>query len=215
MALPFIAIAVAVVAALVTWRARRARYAAPAAVVTVASWLSAAHFLTREGYTGAAVVCVSAAVGVSVIAVFLIADGPTVQSIRRSPGPCPSWCEFQHHNAPAQEYVVHGRVVGGHDLEDGGIVEVFVSWYERLTGPASPPPSVQVVLLTGDHDRSVQLDLTGDEAGLLASILAADWASTGTSPYTLAFSGATGWLPRALAQAADALGYQDATVPAP
>ncbi|WUI00241.1 hypothetical protein OHR68_43365 [Spirillospora sp. NBC_00431] len=195
-------LAVALIAALSN---RRAVIAIPAAVTAAAGGsILAGLFAGERLYLPAAITLAGVLGAILVAADHLKATDP--RQAARVPGRCPSWCEFDHRPpGPQQRVISHERVMGGQDLADGGIIEVRVGWMEPLTGPAGDPP---VVMLTVYGAHAADIELTPDQAAILAITLAADLAGHLGYAHSIAIAGDAGWLPRALAEAANALGYR-------
>jgi len=107
---------------------------------------------------------------------------------------CPvSWCEEQHPEPrPQQVYIPHRHDIAEKTLLDGTVIDVVITWYERLGQQTTTDPRVMVFTHTGTDTAGV--DLEAGTAGMLAEAMA------------LAGDGDR-WLAGALADAAALLGY--------
>lgn len=204
-----LALVVAAVATPAALIARRPAIVLPGAAAASAAWAAATVYLVTENMPIPAVLTgVPAAAG----AVLAVEQLRGRRPVRRRPGRCPSWCSIDHRNPSGRDHVSHDHEVAVRELLNGDIVEVRLTWVERLTGPASGPP--QVALATYDraagHDHITHL--SGEDAASLATVMAADLAEQVEHAHNIALSGDAGWLPRALAQAAHQLGYDTQAV---
>lgn len=205
--IPFaLGLAVALIALMAAMISRRPALGLPAATIAAGANTLSAGLAVNAGLIQPAFICVVGTLAAAVV--FVMHLNAATQPIHRAPGRCPGWCDVTHGPLlDGQRVISHEAPIASTDLDDGGLIEVRVGWMEHLAGPAGDPP---VVMLTGHGWRSTDIEMTPDEAATLAALLAADLGNHLGHGYTIAISGDAGWLPQALAEAAETLGCQPA-----
>lgn len=208
-ALFFFVVAVAAVATLGALVGPRPTVTLPCAATAAAVWAVAGGWLAAQAAVVPAVVC---AVGTGGATLLALTDTEWFRHgrrpVRRTPGPCPDWCEGEHPPPGlAQVAIPHSRVIDSRDLLDGGLIEVRLSWSERLDFRPPRPPVIELSALRRDHDMSTTMP--PDEAGFLAMVMAAEVGGFMEHSFSLAVADDAGWLPRVLAEAAQRLGYTE------
>lgn len=196
-------VAAGLIAALVS---HRPRVAIPTAFATAALGAVLSGMIAAERLYIPAVIVLAGTIGVILVGVDHLRH-PTGQA-RRAPGPCPSWCEIDHLTPLSRQAIVyHERLVDAAELNDGGEIEVRIVQLEHLTGaPADGPVAVFGVY----GQDAIEMELTGDEAAVLATALAADRSRHRRYAFNYALAADAGWMAHALAEAARFLGYQPA-----
>jgi hypothetical protein len=125
-----------------------------------------------------------------------------------APLTCPAWCERTHPaTGPQQVYVPHQADVAEITLIDGTLIEVVVSWLQRLDDIPSHDPELMVY--THTDDELAALNLSPGQAGMLAEVMSAASSGHATGALSSALAGDCDWLCNSLATAVVLLGYRD------
>ena len=189
------------------------RVVIPAAFLTTAAGAVLTGLVMKERLYLPALITAAATLGAITLGVtaWPMAERPAGRAPRRLRD-CPAWCDIQHLPlAEGQQVVAHERVTGGRDLTDGGIAEVRICRMDYLTGSTADDGPTIVLAVYGQ--QSADIELTPDQAAVLATVLAADLSGLLTYAYSMALAHDAGWLAHALAEAARLTGFQPLAIP--
>lgn len=133
---------------------------------------------------------------------------------------CPvAWCDLQHAGPlPTQLWQTHTGVVEEMTLIDGTVIDVAITWHERLDGqvPADSPPfaTPRILIYTHSDGKVSSVDLSPDQARSLAEAMSAVRSGHLAGALSGALAGDCDWLTNTLAAAAELLTPPSTEVPA-